>query len=31
MTQFQQNVGIDMNNPASIYDSDMTYLTGPTK
>ena len=31
MTQFQQNVNIDMNNPSSIYDSDMTFLTAPTK
>ena len=31
MAQFQQNLGIDMNDPSTIYDSDMTYLTGPTK
>lgn len=28
MTQFQQNLGIDMNDPSTIYDSNMTYLTG---
>jgi len=27
MAQFQQNLGIDMNNPSTIYDSNMTYLT----
>jgi hypothetical protein len=31
MTQFQQNLGIDMNNPNTFYDSDMTYLTGPSQ
>jgi len=27
MAQFQRNLGIDMNNPSTIYDSNMTYLT----
>ncbi|KAF8807008.1 hypothetical protein BYT27DRAFT_7190720 [Phlegmacium glaucopus] len=31
MAQFQQNLGLDLNNPATIYDSNMTYLTGPAK
>jgi len=33
MTQFQQNLGIDMSNPATIYDPDsiMTFVTGSEK
>ena len=28
MTQFQENLGMNMNDPATFYDSNMTYLTG---
>jgi len=29
MTQLQENLGLDLNNPALVYDQNMEYMTGP--